>query len=783
MSVRKEKTKEDKKSFFKILMERRVPQVIGIYLAIGWGVLEFTDWLVSRFMLSPYLTDLTMVILISLAPSILMVAYFHGKPGKDRWNLIERIGIPVNLIMTVFLLLFIFSGKDLGSVERTVTIKNEKGEEIQRTIPKQHFKKNLALFYFDSDPRDADPHWLSYGITYMLEYDLSQDLFINTISPDAQGKNDLDYYFFNKIKEAGFNSAINIPLRLKQKIAKEFNKPCFLSGDIKVNDDTYTIITKLYDTKKGKLKAENQFTGENIFSLIDEISQQLKIDLDLPKSYIKEVNDLPLEEILTKSAKAARLYTMAQNTKIFDKDWQKAENYLEESITIDPTFAFASNELSLTYLLNNKTQKWKDSLNPQSLLMKHIYKLPERTQYLVRMLYYQSKQDVPKQIAIIDMLIQLNPEDLKAYSVRALFHILNNEKELAIEKYKKIMEIDHSRAELLQTIGELYESMGDFSNAKEYYQGYLNHFPDNSKSYLLIGNLNDLQGRFKEAKINFEKALVMEPASVSTLLKLGQTQINLGDYPGAFKYYQEALDLSNNPRLKAEVYDYIAGWYRKRGQIREAIKNIKLKNQQVDQFAVPILKLLSKMGHLNDYVTVGRKKEALDKIKEMEKQLNPPYNQWTVIGYISVYLEAGDFDKTKELLPKLELLIKTFGLQQIKIIIFSAKADLNEKTGQYQEAIDFYEKTLQLIPTAMELQRSIGYCYRKLGKMKKAKEFLDIALKYKPFNPYANFEVAQYYFDIKNISEGQKYLKIALDIWKDADLDFAPAIKAKELLK
>ena len=34
------------------LLRRRVPQVVGVYLAAGWGLLEFTDWATGRFALS-----------------------------------------------------------------------------------------------------------------------------------------------------------------------------------------------------------------------------------------------------------------------------------------------------------------------------------------------------------------------------------------------------------------------------------------------------------------------------------------------------------------------------------------------------------------------------------------------------------------------------------------------------------------------------------------------------------------------------------------------------------
>ena len=43
------------------LVRRRVPQILGIYLAVGWGMLEFTDWLVNRYVLSSHLIDLGLV--------------------------------------------------------------------------------------------------------------------------------------------------------------------------------------------------------------------------------------------------------------------------------------------------------------------------------------------------------------------------------------------------------------------------------------------------------------------------------------------------------------------------------------------------------------------------------------------------------------------------------------------------------------------------------------------------------------------------------------------------
>ena len=91
---------ETKISFIRDLNNRRVPQFTGLYLAASWGLIQFINWAVDRYLLSPYLIDLSFVILLSMVPSILILSYFHGNPGKDQWNRIERVVVPANFIIS-----------------------------------------------------------------------------------------------------------------------------------------------------------------------------------------------------------------------------------------------------------------------------------------------------------------------------------------------------------------------------------------------------------------------------------------------------------------------------------------------------------------------------------------------------------------------------------------------------------------------------------------------------------------------------------------------------------
>ncbi len=83
-------------SIVKDLLSRRVPQVFGIYLAISWGIIEFVGFLVDHYPLSPHLMSFSLVGLASMIPAVLLLAYLHGKPGRDERARAEKIGIPAD---------------------------------------------------------------------------------------------------------------------------------------------------------------------------------------------------------------------------------------------------------------------------------------------------------------------------------------------------------------------------------------------------------------------------------------------------------------------------------------------------------------------------------------------------------------------------------------------------------------------------------------------------------------------------------------------------------------
>ena len=294
-----------RRGLFRDLLDRRVPQIIGLYLGGSWGVLQFLDWIVHRYLLSPLLVDLALTILASLLPTIVTIAYFHGSPGKNIWKRKEKILIPINLVATVILVFILFGNQDLSSVARRVSVTDEAGKTIENVIPKKDMVKDLAIFYFDNRSGRKEADWQQYGLVGMLDLDLSQDPFVHFTTPSRP---DLlkGFHIYQKFKDAGFPDATGSPMMLQKKIATELDAEYFLSGAILRAGKEKELSVSIYRTRDNSILARKTIRNPDIFLLVDQLTLWVKKALKLPSYKNREIIDLPLKDMYTGSEAAAR---------------------------------------------------------------------------------------------------------------------------------------------------------------------------------------------------------------------------------------------------------------------------------------------------------------------------------------------------------------------------------------------------------------------------------------------------------------------------------------------
>ena len=759
----------------KSLLERRLPQILLIYLGICWTILEFISWLVDHFMLSPYLVDLSFVTVISLFPAVGILAYFHGKPGRDQWTKVEKIGIPINLLITAVLLFSLFFGKDLGATTTSIVVENETGERVERKIPKSEFRKRVAIFFFENETGDSTLDWIQYATMIGCYLDLQQDPFFSVYSA-------YDYLIYQKIMQAGFQKKVDIPMALERKIAREIQRKYFIGGSFSVHNDTFVIKNYLYETERGKLISENSFEGKDIFRLLDRLSLQLKRDLEIPDWHIESVNDLPVSEITTNSMTAFEMFIDASNLINFKNDYRSSIEYFEQAVREDPTFAIAYWGLYGAYINNNQPEKAAQALQST---MQHLYKLPESIRFRVKEEYYFISENPDKRLAVLEMWVKLYPKDVNGHFYLAAAYLERHQLDDVISEYKSILEMDPERQYYLRYIGDVYKLKGQFEKALKHYEQYKKSSPDDYISFSAIGDLFYTMGNYNKAKSYFIEALVIEPTVISSLCRLGDVEVELGNFDKAMKQYHDALKLSKTPQDNSDIYSSLERVYERKGQLRKSVEYMNRKFLEQEKYMNPIDFIVNKLtsSPFSKYVKIGDSNVALEGIQTYQAVLSKPWSRAIYFGYLDLYLEQEDIEKSEDAIVGVEEAVRIFSEESKKYIVLHALGRISELRSEYEQAIINYYREFEFKPTDVTVCTDIGRCYRKIGEFGKAEKFLLKVLKILPFYPEAHYEIALVYADMGDNKKALEHLEMALDIWIDADPEYKLAKEAREKLE
>lgn len=748
---------EEGLSFWGILVKRRVPQILGLYLLASLGILQLVKWLASRFLLSSHLPDFTLAALLSFVPTVLLLAYFHGGSGQRKWIKAEKIGISANILGSALFLLFLFYGKSLGAATTTVTLTNEEGQTVERVIPKSEFLKSFSVFFFENKSNDPSRNWLQYAMPFLLNIDLSQDLFVQ-----AQ----LEYFFYYKIKNAGFPEGVGLPLTLKSKIARELHSKYFVSGSFSIEGEEVLLETSIYDTKRAAEVTKRNFRGQDIFKLVDDMSLAIRRDLGIPEQHLKDIKDLPVSEVATASPQALRLYIEGANTAVFENKWDEGIKEIERSAIEDPTFAYAYYDMQALYVFLNQGEKREQAFKS---LMQYLYKLPERVQYLIKSDYYLFKEDAEKRLAVVKMMVELNPDDIAGHLALAAIYSQTNKKEEALAEYHRILEIEPEKQDALLWIGSYYKGKGNFEEALKYYERYARRYPDDVTSYTVIGALYQTLGDFEQAKSYYNKALLLEPEKISVLLTLANIESTLGNFQRSEEMYLDALKTSKTPEQKVGVYNALSSVYETQGQYKKALEYIQLSLDERKKFQPPFFALVNKIEFMEEFILAGQKEEAFKILEEFKSQAGPPFDRMVPLVYFAYHIEDEDAEMAESLLKDVEESMQSPLFEAMRPDVIELQGRLHELKGEYEQAIAAYEKSLETRPTYPDTNVFIGRSYRKLKNYKRAEEYLQKNLKTSPFDPELHCELALLYLDMKNNKKAADHLNIALNVWKNAD--------------
>ena len=766
-----ETKKKNLKYMFNDLWNRRVFHVLGFYLLGAWLIRTVVAWLVNTTMYSPHWVDLSWIILLSLIPTVFIITYFHGYRRPGRWAKAELIGLPANIVFSIFLVIFLFKGKDLGAATTKLTIEDENGNKTERTFLKNEFRKKTLVFFFENKTADTSLNWLQYSIPIFLEYDASQDIFMEVWG--AQN-------FIEKIKKEGYKDGIVTNLMVSKKIAEDAHRSTFMTGTIAQADGKYLITTRLYNTQNVKLVAENQATGIDIFNIIDQITSKLKRDLEIPNSHIEQTQDMEIAQISTHSVKAMEYFTKGCMIALLDKQWLKAIPLLEKSVQEDRDFIIAYLSLSGFYQANNQMN---ESFGALKKVMEKLNRLPERQKYVAKANYAALNQQPENVINICEEWVKVFPQDIQAHAILSSVYRQRNEIEKGIKEYQYILNLDPEQYSYLNEIGKLYKKIGNYDSSRFYYELYLKIFPKDFNCHNELGELYLTIADFDKAKECFDDALANEPGNIAAILSLSEVSSRKGKLIEASRFYDEAMSFAKSAEDSSKVYSSLSDFYSFKGQLIHSLEYLNKSLTESAKFSPTIKNIFNSMFGIDSYIKANRSNEALEILEEAKQILQPPFDKFLSFGFLVYYIEMKNPDEAEKQITTLEEFINAYGAENIRSYTYLANGKIAGMRKDYHSAIGHYQKYIKSEPTDYEPYRLISICYRELGNYKEAQKSIDQALKQHPFDPENNYEAAMLYMKKDDRQKAKEHLDRALEVWKDADASYELYQKALELKK
>ena len=682
-----------------------------------------------------------------------------------------RVVVPGALVVAATIVaLFVFTRGGKGGVTDTVAVTDEQGRTMQRTVPKSEYRRSFSLYFFDNKTGDASKDWIGAAIPELLEMDLGQDPFLTIRSP-------FDGSAVDRLQRAGFKSWEDAPWTFKQRLANDSHVGFLVTGSFAIERGEYVVTRALHEAPSGRLVAEKTHRGKSIFALIDEMSVELKRDLNVPLVQTETSKDLPVAEITTSSVAALEDIALASRRAAIDRDWEGSIALFEKAVAADSTAAIAYFSLLQLYIDSNRGDKLDWSIQR---LMQNLYRLPERTQFMGKYAYYLLRKEPDKAFAVLQMAIDLYPEDISARETLAANFAARNRIDEALELYEEILAIDPDRTEIVQTIGGLYRAKGDFPKALEHYEEYAAKYPTNVSSFTEIAATHAVAGDYDQAMRNYEKALLLEPQDVSVLTAIAGIEGRRGRFQEAQAKYAEALALCKKSDDRAGIYAAVQTLYLERGQLEKSFEQMHLKWAELEKSGSPVQAMMSKLTDARQLVKADREAEAFEIIDKLRREFGPPYNGMVPLGYVYVYLDMDQADSAEVYLQRLMPFIDAYQIEQLRQVVYFGYGRIAEIRGDYAKAIENFEKQSAINPTEAIVHYLIGRCQRKLGDYASAEASFAKALKIYPSDADALYELALLQSDKGEKEKAIATLDKALDVWKDADPVFKRAREARD---
>jgi len=526
-------------------------------------------------------------------------------------------------------------------------------------------ENRLAILYIGSPSESSDELALGSTVAGLLTADLSESDYVQVVSSQR---------LYDVARQLGLEGTEQVSLDNATAIAQEVAARWVLFVHLAADRGQRRLTTQLADVASGEVIASQSAgadTSAPVFSLVDDLTVQLKTDLGLPPDALSE-RDPKVAEVTSHSVKAYEYYLKGvefANRYYFDD----ARDCFYKAVKLDSTFAMA-----YYYLSKQASADFIDKavqFSARATRKEQMYIVAQNA------LLKGEREQCAK---LLEAVIDRYPDEKDAFYQLGQYYYNLFEFDKAIACFKKVLKLDPQHRRSLNQLAYAYDVIGQTDNALRTLDEYQRIAPDEANPWDSRGDILAGNGRLDEAIVAYRRALDIYPSFRQPADKLlrayyhnGQiAEANkelarwaedcpvdscpfaswgealeltyLGQYQSALKAFDRALAAQNNRLKKYGDYSFLPTLYADKAQLllemnepalAEVEKAIEIQNKfdpgdNVSYRAMLVLAMLQ----------AGRSQEAGGLLAKLKTELEASHSRlavyWQGMGYLR--LAEGD---------------------------------------------------------------------------------------------------------------------------------------------
>ena len=305
------------KFFMSSFVTGKLYRALAVYLGSSWVLVEAASYFADRYSFPHYFVEMLMIL---LAFGLVSLIYSNWLIHVQKKETLSRKGIFVNVVNFIIALIVLYS-----------FWRSEVDNDIQHYTGNDTEKISIAVLPFEDLSPEKNHEWLGNTISDRM---IDQLALIQTIDVKSRSAS---FYFKGK----DFNLV---------QIARLLKVNTVLEGSVLVIDSTIQVSVKLVNPISGSMIWNETF--QRPYSKLMEFQAEVaiavanRIGARISITEKKEVN-----KPLTENSKAYELYLMGRYhyNLLTVTDLNRAHDYFQKAIALDPDFAEAYAYLGMTY--------------------------------------------------------------------------------------------------------------------------------------------------------------------------------------------------------------------------------------------------------------------------------------------------------------------------------------------------------------------------------------------------------------------------------------------------